>query len=257
MKKHLFPYGASELKANEGKYKLIAFNISISLFVSLFFIVSLFTTVEKVFEPPLNGTPTITVISTYSFDEELPPVPLDIFRPPVVHAANDAIAGNPVPIPKLTLIDNTEFATLDKIGMALPVTIGNGDYLFIGNNRSGIISPTPETLKVSPTEPTIDANKFFEHAEILPQVDLQVLKSKIIYPELARRTGVEGTVVVKVLVDETGRPVQAIIFSSDNGLLDDAAVEATLKVAYTPAIQNNNPVKCWVMIPINFRLGNN
>ena len=81
------------------------------------------------------------------------------------------------------------------------------------------------------------------------------IQKNLRYPEIARKAGIEGTVMVKMLVDESGEVVVTEIAESlgDNGC-DEAAVEALKSVKWKPAMQKDKPVKVWVSIPVNFRL---
>lgn len=75
------------------------------------------------------------------------------------------------------------------------------------------------------------------------------------YPDLAREAGFEGTVRVRVLVDEQGKVIDADVISSDvSPAMDQAAIEAAMKCRFKPAKQRTTPVKAHVMIPFNFRL---
>jgi protein TonB len=74
------------------------------------------------------------------------------------------------------------------------------------------------------------------------------------YPEIARRSGLEGTVIVNVLVGVEGRVDQAVVASSAHPLLDRAAVAAALRCRFTPALQREMKVKVWVAVPYRFRL---
>jgi len=75
------------------------------------------------------------------------------------------------------------------------------------------------------------------------------------YPELARQAGFEGTVRVRVLVDEEGRVVEADLLSHDAWpTIEKAALSAAMKCRFKPATQRSIPVKARVMIPFEFRL---
>jgi len=75
------------------------------------------------------------------------------------------------------------------------------------------------------------------------------------YPELAREAGIEGTVLVKVLVDEQGKVIQAVVLSSDvTPAMERAALAAAWKCRFKPAKQRTIPVKANVMIPFQFQL---
>jgi protein TonB len=77
------------------------------------------------------------------------------------------------------------------------------------------------------------------------------------YPELAQRAGLEGTVWVKVLIDEKGTPKRAVVEKSSHEIFEEAAIEAAMNSLFTPAVTNNGPITCWVSIPYMFKLDNN
>ncbi len=75
------------------------------------------------------------------------------------------------------------------------------------------------------------------------------------YPEIARKAGIEGRVIVQVLVSEKGQVIDTrVIKSLGHSGCDDAAVHAIRSVKWKPALQRDKPVKVWVAIPVIFRL---
>jgi len=76
------------------------------------------------------------------------------------------------------------------------------------------------------------------------------------YPMLARRMGREGRVVVRVLVDETGKVLEAAVVHSDrsNVAFDAAALESARKGVFKAALKDGMPVRMWYEIPVDFRL---
>ena len=76
-----------------------------------------------------------------------------------------------------------------------------------------------------------------------------------VYPPRCLRRGIEGTVRVKVLVGEDGRPQEVTIGkSSGDSALDEAAMEAVRAWRFEPARRNGVPVRAWAIIPIEFKL---
>jgi protein TonB len=76
-----------------------------------------------------------------------------------------------------------------------------------------------------------------------------------IYPDLARRRGWEGRVVLRVTVDVTGRPADvAVGQTSGYPLLDDAAASAVRDWKFAPARLAGVPVMAAVDVPVTFRL---
>lgn len=76
------------------------------------------------------------------------------------------------------------------------------------------------------------------------------------YPARARRAGMQGTVVLRVLVDAQGRPEQVQIRdSSGHRLLDDAARRQVLEHwRFRPAEMGGHPVAAWALVPVVFTL---
>jgi protein TonB len=87
-----------------------------------------------------------------------------------------------------------------------------------------------------------------------PQFDLEELHRRVVYPEIARRNGVEGKVTIQVYIDRRGKPVRTKVAQSDNRILEQAAIDAILGTTFTPAIQNGNPIGVWMTIPVDFQL---
>lgn len=77
------------------------------------------------------------------------------------------------------------------------------------------------------------------------------------YPIQALRAGVQGTVLLKVLVDASGKPVQvAIKRSSGSRTLDDAARQHVLAAwRFHPAIREGHAIEAWALVPVQFNLG--
>ena len=113
-------------------------------------------------------------------------------------------------------------------------------YFFGGESDTGI--------KLNSGDIDIDA---FMPVEKQPQPIKQPIPK---YPELAIREGMEGTVFVKILVDEYGSPKQAIIYKSDNEVFNESAIETAMNSRFTLVVMYNGGVACWVVIPYRFKL---
>jgi len=75
------------------------------------------------------------------------------------------------------------------------------------------------------------------------------------YPTAAREQGLEGVVVLGVLVGVNGRAVEiAVRTSSGARTLDDAAVEAVTRWRSSPAREGRKAVESWVEVPLKFAL---
>ena len=77
------------------------------------------------------------------------------------------------------------------------------------------------------------------------------------YPEVARRAGIEGTVVLKIQIFENGRADNiSIARSSGNEELDDVAIATIRQWQFVPAKNRDSgqAIACYTTIPISFRL---
>jgi TonB family protein len=74
-----------------------------------------------------------------------------------------------------------------------------------------------------------------------------------VYPDAAKRMRTSGTVVVDVVLDESGRVVSATA-SSGPAMLRDAAVQAALKARFSPTKLSGQPVKVSGTINYKFAL---
>jgi periplasmic protein TonB len=75
------------------------------------------------------------------------------------------------------------------------------------------------------------------------------------YPDRARIEGWEGIVLLRVLVDEDGKP-KSVGLNRSSGFesLDHAAVETVRRWRFSPARYRERRIESWVKIPVVFRL---
>lgn len=108
------------------------------------------------------------------------------------------------------------------------------------------VAPPPPTASVMGEDAVVDFSMLTEKPETLEQ---GIPK----YPELAKKAGIEGTVVVKVLIDLEGN-VEATELLKSVEVLDEAALEAARQFKFTPAKLDGKPVKVWMSVPFRFKL---
>ncbi|HYA39962.1 MAG TPA: TonB family protein [Syntrophobacteraceae bacterium] len=76
------------------------------------------------------------------------------------------------------------------------------------------------------------------------------------YPALARRLEKEGTVLLRVTIDERGRPVEVEVLNKAGFGFDEEAVKAVKDSTFTPAKIGGKPLACKALLPIRFILRN-
>jgi len=79
--------------------------------------------------------------------------------------------------------------------------------------------------------------------------------AKLIYPEVARKMGIEGQVVLLIHIGKDGKVNDTKIVKSIPEL-DDAAISTVKKIKFKPAEYKGKPVAVWVRFPVNFKLQN-
>lgn len=139
------------------------------------------------------------------------------------------------------LEDAPNFGAQDKEGedVGLPIgDIGDGDV--------------PEVIVDN--DPGI--NDFVSVEQEPVPVNIDDIKNLIGYPQIARDAGIQGQVVVRVLVNKTGNYDRHKVVKSVHPILDEAVQKHLSKLKFTPAIQGGRPIKFWVNIPFNFKLLN-
>jgi len=72
------------------------------------------------------------------------------------------------------------------------------------------------------------------------------------YTEIARRAGVQGTVIVEAIIDEQGNVDNVRVLRSLPLGLDREAVAAVQQWKFTPARMANKPVKVYFVLTVNF-----
>ena len=128
----------------------------------------------------------------------------------------------------------------------IPMASDNPEALTVVKNTSF------NELKMVVTETKLEAVDFIK-VEHRPALTRHVVPD---YPEMARAAGIEGKVVVSMVVDTLGNVASAEVYAtSGNTLLDQAAVQAAYRCGFTPGFQRDRPVVVRnVVIPFNFRL---
>jgi protein TonB len=116
------------------------------------------------------------------------------------------------------------------------------------------VVPPIETDVVAPAEPaSITAAESAAPSQVQ---DLQT-KQRVepTYPAAARRDGEEGTVRLRVLVDQRGRPADVqVARSSGFQRLDDAAINAVRRWRFQAATNGTTAVSAWTQVAITFKL---
>ncbi len=234
-------YGASELKAVAQKYTSWALAIASIIHLSLVgaYWASLYLAKE---EEPVR---TVRIIK-YS---ELGP-------PPSIQGASAAVApsvsaaaptakpsvGIPVPVPDAEVSPEQSFASQQEMSVTGPV--GDG----IGEGGGQVIEQDVQVDNIEEEEaPPPDFVPFEKEPQVIKRIEP-------VYPELARKAGLEGTVWVKLWVDKEGKVKDVVILKSASEIFNQPAIDAAKLWLFTPAMMKTGPVSVWISLSFNFKL---
>lgn len=107
-----------------------------------------------------------------------------------------------------------------------------------------------------PPPPPLDSNTYFVTVDEIPKPigGIKDISNRIVYPEKAKKEGIEGKVIVKLFIDEQGNPENSEILKGVYPLLDSEARNVLMNTKFTPGRKNGKAVKVQVIIPIIFKL---
>ena len=103
------------------------------------------------------------------------------------------------------------------------------------------------------SDPNAVANKAIESDPVFDAAYLN--NTPPIYPRRAKQAGIQGKVLLKVVVKIDGKPLNiAIISSSGSSILDEAALNAVKNWNFIPANHSGKPVQSSVIVPVEFKI---
>jgi len=242
-------YGGIEIKRNGKKNTIRAFVYAVVIHLALFL---LYIGWNAFMKEDDSKVPHIRRISSLA---ELAPPPstedqmeaAPMAPAPALDVAKPTF-GIPVPVPDIQAPNQT-MPDLNN----MPVQTSSGDQgsggtQLVGNGEAVHVTPPPEPVQ----EETPDRDAFVDVSEEPKPV--QNIQSLIVYPEVAKRSGLEGKVIASVLIGKDGRVEKVAIDKTDNEIFNKAAEDALMRARFTPAKQGTTPVKVWWTIPISFKL---
>jgi len=116
--------------------------------------------------------------------------------------------------------------------------------------------PAPQAPPPSRKQEVDEDDTYFEVVEDQPEIigGLEAVRRNLVYPELAIRAGIEGTVTVLAYVNREGVVTHTEVLRGIGGGCDEAAMDAVRKVSFKPGMQRGKPVNVKVSVPVRFRL---
>lgn len=236
-------YGAFELKRLYSKHFSLGMTIAVLIHL---FLIGAYIFIQAITKDDDSNIATVRILK---YSELGPPPSLDNNAAQQLAVSAPTIKPNvgiPTPVPDAEAPKEQTIATQQEMNkVASPVGEGAG---------GGGVQITKDLKVEAPNNDDAPDMNAFVAVEKMPQVVVQVPP---VYPDLAKRAGVEGTVYVKILVNKEGKAIKAVVIKSDSEVFNQPAVDAALKFVFTPAIQHKSPVTVWVVVPLNLNLISN
>ncbi len=92
--------------------------------------------------------------------------------------------------------------------------------------------------------------------EQMPEIvgGLESLYDMLEYPELARKAGIEGLVIVWFVIEKDGSPTNLEVAKSASEILDSEALRVVALMRFKPGLQRGKPVRVKFALPVRFTL---
>ncbi len=107
-----------------------------------------------------------------------------------------------------------------------------------------------------PPPPDDDQIQFIPYDEPpQPIGGFAAIQKKLKYPEIARKAGIEGQVIIYAKISVQGKVINTrVVKPLGNSGCNEAAIKAIKQVKWKPAMQRDKPVTVWVSVPVKFKL---
>jgi len=195
--------------------------------------------------------------TSLKFAKEAPPVHVvrlmkytDLGPPPSITGQQAAVApsvsvapavkpsvGIPVPVPDAEVSAEATFATQEQLSAEVsPITeLSQGAIDDIQIEEDDV--PPPDFVP-------------FEKEPVV------IHRVEPVYPEFAKKAGLEGSVYVNIWVDKEGKVRDVKILKSDSDIFVQPVIDACKQWLFSPAMMKNGPVAVWVAVPFRFSMQN-
>jgi protein TonB len=245
-------YGAYTLKNLYNKYV----SLSTTGAILLFTLIASYPLITAFFVQEDNtdkSTGTVRVITLENIFTEIPADKKDLQIPKTNSPKTPSIKFLVPDVKPDALVTNEVIPTQEEL-------LGNNPGTETVEGNSNGIDLIEENIELIETnnEATETVYNWAEEMPKFPGGETELRKffsQNLIYPEIAKRAGVEGKVILSFIVDKNGNIVDVKVAKSIGAGCDEEAMRViNIMPRWIPGKQNGNPVLTRINIPVVFKL---
>lgn len=111
--------------------------------------------------------------------------------------------------------------------------------------------PMPVVFTVTVRFALADKEEKITHSDMPPKL---IKKVDPVYPEEARKAGIEGVVIVEATTDKEGNVVKVKVLKGEQDILNKAAMDAIKQWKYEPFIHEGKSIGVEFVVTVQFKL---
>lgn len=191
---------------------------------------------------------------------EIPLLEVPVIDNQVQVPLKDLSALTPEPVAKRNVKEDVTLKNQNELeNVKLPVSSEGTE------DPSEVTAEVPGKIKIDEVkideniekvkEPLTTPLEIYQVEKSPAALNLNSIKALMKYPSIALSTGTEGRVTVRVLVGTDGSVIKIGSISGPEVFRDEVK-ENVMGLQFTPAMMNDQTVKCWVSVPFSFKLNN-
>ena len=160
------------------------------------------------------------------------------------------------------IVDNSQFSEKDMAAILKRLDEAPCVEIIMASSEENGLVPPPPPIKGEPKENSEPkTEQIFQVVEEVPQFPggeaalMRWMNQNIHYPESCATNGVEGTCVVKFVIEKDGTLSKPMIVKGVDKELDAEAVRVIMSMpVWKPGKVNGQAVRSYFMLPVRFRL---
>lgn len=252
-------YGAYKLRSGLAHRNLVALIITILIALAVVLLplfISFLDQGQEVKDEEIQVTELATLEEAEIKDESLvkkvdlapPPPPLRSsikFVPPIIAKDNEVSDADEM--------KSQEELSSSKVSISIADVKGNDDV------HGADIADVKQVVVQAPKK--AEEEKIYDYVEEAPSFKggsaamYKWLSDNLRYPTISQEQGVQGKVIVRFVVDRSGRIANVRVVRSLDAYTDKEAVRVVSSMpAWTPGKMNGAAVKAYFVLPVTFRL---